>query len=138
MITTAANIARPVTGPSTNSSLRFFAPFIPSPFSRGTRGLVRRLARRRFSGGGSCSGRGRGCGACLPLALEFSHEGHDRPPVRGRDRPAVTGHQPLSVRDDVENLPVRVIRDLRVMEGRGGRALLEQDPPAISPSVVAR
>ena len=33
-------------------------------------------------------------GSCQPLALELSHVGDDRPPVRGRDRPAVPGHQP--------------------------------------------
>src|SRR5688572_25176649 len=137
MITTAANIARPVTGPSTNSSLRFFAPFIPSPFSRGARGLVRRSASARGLARRSLGGGGRGCDACLPLALELSHVGDDRPPVRGRNGPAVTSHQPLSVRDDVENLPVGVIRDLRVMEGRGGRTLLEENPCAISTSVVA-
>ena len=54
--------------------------------------------------------RGRARGACLPLALELSHVGDDRPPVRRRDRPAVPGHQPCPVRDDVEDLPVRYFR----------------------------
>ena len=45
--TTAANITRPVTGPSTNSSLRFIAPFIPSSPS----GVARGLGRRSVAGG---------------------------------------------------------------------------------------
>ena len=78
-------------------------------------------------------------GACQPLALELSHVGDDRPPVRGRDRPAVPGHQPHPVRDDVEDLPVRVLQDLLLVEGGGGDvASLEQDPLAVPPSVVAR
>src|SRR5262245_24354058 len=113
---TAANITRPVTGPKMNSSLRFIAPFITPlvtmPPSLSARGLIRRLARRSFSGGGRWSGGGHGRGACQPHALELPHVGDDRPSVRRRDRPAVPGHQTCPVRDDVEDLPVRVLQDL--------------------------
>src|SRR5687767_3770896 len=103
-------------------------PFIRSPPLLG-RGLVRR----------SCSGGGRARGAGLPVALELPHVGHDRPPVRGRDWPAIPGHQPYPVCDDVEDLPVRVLQNLLLMEGGGGDvAALEQDPPAVPTSVVAR
>ena len=65
--------------------------------------------------------------------------GDDRPPVCRRDRPFVPGHQPGPVRDDVEDLPVRVVQDLLLVEGRGGDvAALEQDPLAVPASVVAR
>src|SRR5688500_1221204 len=151
MNTTPANITRPVTGPSTNSSLRFVTPFILPPPSavplrlraRNLRALRRDLAgaalRRRRGGCGRRSGRGRAGVARLPIALKPSHVRHDRPSVCGRDRPPVRGHQPLPVRDDVEELPVRVLQDLLLVE-RGGRhvASLEQNPFAVAASVVAR
>src|SRR5688500_14448128 len=136
MNTTPANITRPVTGPSTNSSLRFVTPFILPPPSA----VPRRLGRRGWCGGGCrrACGRGGAGVARLPIALESSHVGDDRPSVCGRDRPAVGGHQPLPVRHDVEDLPVRVLQHLLLMEG-GGRdvASLEQNPLAVAPSVVA-
>ena len=85
------------------------------------------LAEVEAVGGG-----GRTRGACLPIALEPSHVGDDRPPVRRRDRPAVRRHQARPVRDDVEDLPVRVLQDLLLVEGGGGDvASLEQDPLAV-------
>src|SRR5262245_18684843 len=119
---TARNITIPTTGPRRNSTFRFIAPFITpfdtEPPSLDARRLVRRLARRRFSGGGRT--RGAWGPAGQPLLLELSHVSDDRPPVRWRDRPAVRGHQSLPVRDDIEDLPVRVIQDLLLVERRGG------------------
>jgi len=64
--------------------------------------------------------------------------GDNRPPVRGRDRPAVPGHQPHAVRDDVEDLPVRILQDLFLVERGGGDvASLKQNPPAVAAGVVA-
>src|SRR5262245_60311069 len=97
--TTAANITSPGTGPSTNSTFRFIAPFISAP---------------SFGPGG------RGRGACLPFALELPHVRDDRPPVSRRDWPAVPGHQPGPVRDHVEDLPVRVLQNLFLMERSRG------------------
>src|SRR5688572_10956575 len=126
MNTTPANMIRPVTGPSTNSSLRFETPFILPPPS-----AVPRWRRR------SC-GRGRARVARLPIALKPSHVGDDRPSVCGGDRPAVRRHQPLPIRNDVEDLPVRVLQDLLLVERRGGDiASLEQNAFAVPSSVVA-
>src|SRR5262245_60720065 len=120
---TAANITRPVTGPKMNSTLRLIAPFI-TPFVTVPPSLV------------GCQ---RGCGASQPLALEVSYVGDDRPPVRRGDRPAVRGHESHPIRDDVEDLPVRVLHDLLVVEAGGGNvASLEQDPFTVASSVVAR
>src|SRR5688572_9020957 len=136
MNTTPANITRPATGPSTNSSLRFATPFIvPSPSA-----VPCRLGRRDWSGGGCrrAYGRGRAGVTRLPIALKSSHVGHDRPPVRRGDRPAIRRHQPLPVRDDVEDLPVRVLQDLLLVERGGGDVTaLEQDPLAVPSSVMA-
>src|SRR6476660_9586635 len=122
ILTVAPNITRPRTGPRTIISLRFFMTFITSisgPLSLDARGSAR------------CAGQ--------PLALELSHVGNDRPPVCGRDRPAVPRHQPEPVRDHVEDLPVRVLQDLFLVEGSGGNvAALEQDSLAVTPSVVTR
>src|SRR4029453_18976845 len=96
-----ANITIPAMGPSTINSLRFDATFItPSP-------SFRRVRRCRARAG-------------QPLALELTHVGDDRPPVRWRGRPAVSGHQSEPVRDDVEDLPVGVLQDLLLMERGGG------------------
>ena len=45
---------------------------------------------------GACSGGGRGRGACQPLALELSHVGDDRPPVRRRESASGTRPSALS------------------------------------------
>src|SRR6185503_14518529 len=109
------------------------------PPSLDARGLVCRLVRRSSSGGGSLSGGGRAGGASLPLALELSHVGDDRPSVRWGDRPAVRRHESHPIRDDVKELPVRVLQDLLVVEAGGGDAAsLEQDPFAVPASIVAR
>src|SRR6185503_4219745 len=156
---TAANINRPVTGPRMNSSFRFIAPFM-TPLDTGPPSLVDcGLVRRSLSGGGCgrgtcrrgcgtcrcscgtrrCGTRQRGCSRCQPLALELSYVGDDRPPVGRGDRPAVRGHQSHPVRHDVEDLPVRVLQDLFVVEAGGGDvAALEQDPLALAAGVVAR
>src|SRR5262245_41074022 len=106
-----------------NSSLRFIAPFM-TPLLTVPPSLV------------SCA---RARSGCQPLLLELAHVRDDRPPVRSRDRPAVRRHQSHSVGDDVEDLPVRVLQNLLVVEAGGGDvASLEQDPLALSPSVVAR
>src|SRR5215471_385589 len=82
---------------------------------------------------------GRGRGAGQPLALELPHVGNDRPPIRRRDRPAVPGHQPLTVGDDVEDLSVRIIDDLLLVKRGGGYvASLEQNALAVTLGVVAR
>ena len=73
-----ANITRPATGPRMNSSLRFITPFI------------RRSSRCSVTCGARPWPR-----ACQPLALELSHVGDDRPPVRRRDRPAYAGISPI-------------------------------------------
>src|SRR5688572_5430499 len=111
--TTAPNITRPVMGPSTNSSLRFFT----ACRSLNARGLARRPVRRSLGGGGSLSGGGRARRAFRPGALELSHVGNDGPPVCRRNRPAVGWHQAYPVRDDVKELPVRVLHDLLLVEG---------------------
>src|SRR4029453_12325846 len=118
IFTVAANITRATTGPRTNSSLRLVAAFIPAPPSVGARG--------------------RGRAACQALALELSHVGDDRPPVRRRDRPAVAGHQPSTVRDHLEEVTVGVLEDLLLVE-RGGRdvASLEQEALSIPARIVA-
>src|SRR5438876_11529257 len=117
------NIRMPATGPSRISTFRFIAPF-STPLDTVSPSL---------------DARGRARHAFQPLALELSHVGDDRPPVRGRDRPPVPGHQPRPVRDDVEDLAVRVLQNLLLVEGGGGDvASLEQDPLAVPPRVVAR
>src|SRR5687767_12673114 len=131
---TAANITRPRTGPRSTSSLRFFMAFIGGPPS-----LVRLHRRRRGLAHRSFSGGGRARRACQPLALELSHIGDDRPPVGGRDRPFVPCHQPYAVRDDIEDLSVRILQDLLLVKRGGGDvASLEQDSPAVPLRVVAR
>src|SRR5512144_1574660 len=131
------NIAMPATGPRRNSNLRFIAPlrrwFVTMPPLL----FVRRLARRSFSGGGSVSGSARG--RRQPLALELPDVRDDRPPVRGRNRPAISRHQPFAVRDDVEDLSVRVLHDLFLVKvRRRDVASLKQDAFAVPPSVVTR
>ena len=65
MNTTPANITRPATGPSTNSSLRFETPFIlPSPSA-----LLRGLPAVAVAGAGGLVGGGRTGVARLPIAL---------------------------------------------------------------------
>src|SRR5207253_181612 len=91
--TTLMNTTMPATGPTRISALRFIAPFI-SPLGTVTPSLVRlrgRAASRRRRRGV----RGLARGARQPLALELSHVGDDRPPVRRRDWPAVRRHQSL-------------------------------------------
>src|SRR6185369_7021369 len=51
-----------------------------------------------------------------PLLLQRAHVRDDRPAVRRCQRPAVGGHQPRTVGDDVEDLPVRVVADLVLVE----------------------
>src|SRR5918993_3513898 len=118
-----ANITRPATGPRRTSTFRLSAPFM-TPFVMVSSSL---------------DASGRALDSFQPLALELSHVGEDRPPVRRRDGPAVPGHQPHPIRDDVEDLPVRVLQHLLLVEG-GGRnvASLEEDPLAVSPCVMAR
>src|SRR6187399_2389621 len=128
----------PATGPSRTSTFRFIAPFM-TPLLTGPSFFFCRLARHSFSGGGSRSGRGRGRRGCQTLALEFSHVGDDRPAVCRRDGPPVGGHQALAIRDDVEDLSVRVLDDGVLVEGGGGNAAsLEQDALAVPPGVVTR
>src|SRR5688572_1357062 len=110
--TTAPNITRPVRGPSTNSSLRLATPFILPPPSTVARGRGRRRGRGGGRGRRSGRGGGRTRGAGLPVALELTHVGDDRPAIRRRDRPTVRGHQPDPVGDHVEDLPVRVVQNL--------------------------
>src|SRR5882672_652047 len=120
---TAANITRPVTGPKMNAILRFIRPFI-APLVTVPPSLV---------------GRDGTCGACQQLALELSYVGDDRPPVRSGNRPAVRGHQSHPVRHDVEDLAVRVLQNLLVVEGGGGDvASLEQDALTVPPGIMAR
>src|SRR6185436_298102 len=123
ILTVAANITRPAIGPSTISSFRFITPFIEASPSLGLAGAA--FWRRR--------------GARLPFALELSHVGDDCPPVGGRDRPLVPGHQPCPVGDDVEDLAIGVVEDLLLVKGRRGDvAPLEQDPLAVAAGIVAR
>src|SRR5439155_1799856 len=145
--TTPMNIRMPTTGPSRISTFRFIAPFStpldtvpPSLDAVRLRARAVGALRRDLAEAASRRRRGwRGRRAFQPLAIELSHVGDDRPPVRGRDRPPVPGHQPRPVRDDVEDLAVRVLQDLLLVEGGGGDvASLEQDPLAVPPRVVAR
>src|SRR3954467_9548198 len=96
------NIRIPATGPRRISTLRLIAPF-STPFVTVPSSVLHGRARS----------------ARQPLAFELPHVGDDRPPVRRRDRPAVSSHQPLAVRDHVEDLPVRVLEDLLLVEGGG-------------------
>src|SRR5262245_13120075 len=130
---TAPNITRPVMGPRRNNTFRFKPPLI-RPFATLSPLLgCRRFARRSFSGG-----RRRGS-AGLPLAFEITDVGDDRPSVCRRDRPAVSGHQSEAVGDHVEDLPVRVLQNLFLVEARGRNvAPLEQDSLAVAARVVTR
>src|SRR3954451_4578121 len=90
-----ANIRRPATGPRRTRTLRFIQPFA-TPLTTMPPSL---------------DVRGRVGHALQPLAFELSDVGDDRPPVCGGDRPAVAGHQPFPVGNDVEDLPVRILQD---------------------------
>src|SRR5688500_5754822 len=137
--TTAPNSTRTRTGPRRNCSLRVIAARPSLDVQRLFQRRRRRPAGRRgpngggsWSGGGRLSGGGRAGGACQPILLHHSHVRDDCPAVRGRDRPAVPGHQSYPVRDDVEDLPVRVLQDLVLVEGGGGNvASLKQNPLAV-------
>src|SRR5262245_27881118 len=113
--------------------------FVMAPPYLLLRGAARGLARRSFSGGWRRSVSGGGGGACQALAFELPHVRDDRPPVGRRNGPLVSGHEAEAVRDDVEDLPVRVLQDLLLVErGRGHVASLEQDALAVPARVVAR
>src|SRR5262249_58738450 len=112
-----ANMIRPATGPRRIRTLRFVASFHTS--------LVTGPPSLGVGGPGGC--------ACETRALELPHVGDDGPPVCGRNRPAVPGHQSKPVRDHVEDLPVRILQDLFLVEGGGWDVgSLEQDPPAVA------
>src|SRR4051794_15858653 len=118
-----ANIRRPATGPRRTRTLRFIQPFA-TPLTTMPPSL---------------DVRGRVGHALQPLAFELSDVGDDRPPVCGGDRPAVASHQPFPVGNDVEDLPVRILQDVLLVERGGGHvAALEEDALAFSPRVVAR
>ena len=97
---------------------------------RGRCSRVRSLARSRVRLRGAVA---RGRGACLPLALELSHVGDDRPPVRRRDRPRYPAISPSPFVMTSKICPSGYFRSSGHGRSRWGRCLAGTGSPCRPP-----